>query len=189
MSGALAAHRRGRAVLYPLMLASGFLLAGCLASPIPSAPTFGESPAPTTPLAPSPSPTTPAASGDAPEETLPPLNRLEVTVIDALGQLGITGERAELPFEDASIYAELTTGQLFVKAGPTKTRGTDLTVIDERQIEGIRVQRIQYTSGPPVRNRFECSSDTYEIWGAVPADVPDTDTLIARFIRALGCGA
>jgi hypothetical protein len=83
----------------------------------------------------------------------------------------------------------MATGQLFISAGPTRTRGTDLTVIDERQIEGIKVQRIQYTSGPPVRHRFECADDTYVVWGAVPPGSQDMDAFVARFIRALGCGA
>jgi len=123
-------------------------------------------------------------------DTPPPLNQLEVKVIDALGRLGITGQRAELPFENAAIWADFGTGsQLFVNATRTGTGRGEFRVVDERQLEGIRVQRVEYASGPPPRQRFECSTDTYEVSGAVPPGFPNMDQFVSRFIRALGCGA
>jgi hypothetical protein len=120
----------------------------------------------------------------------PPLNQLEVKVIDALGRLGITGQRAELPFENAAIWADFGPGsQLFVNATRTGTGRGEFRVVDERQLEGIRVQRVEYASGPPPRQRFECSTDTYEVSGAVPPGFPNMDQFVSRFIRALGCGA
>jgi hypothetical protein len=120
----------------------------------------------------------------------PPLNRLEVKVIDALARLGVTGQRAQLPYQDASIWAQFGTGsQLFVSAGPTGTRGGDFTVVDERQLAGLRVQRVQYASDPPLRHRFECSADTYEVRGAVPLGFSDMNSFVTGFIRELGCAA
>jgi hypothetical protein len=65
----------------------------------------------------------------------------------------------------------------------------EFTVIDERRLEGVRVQRVQYGSDPPPRHRFECATDTYEVRGTVPPGFADMDVLVGRFIRALGCAA
>jgi hypothetical protein len=120
----------------------------------------------------------------------PPLNRLEVKVINALATLGVTGQRAELPFENAAIWAELgSSAQLFVNAGPTGTRSGEFTVIDERQVAGTRVQRVQYASGPPPRQRVECAGDTYEVSGSVPSGFVDMDAFVAQLVHALGCGS
>lgn len=177
MSGAPAGSRSWRAALVVVTLVGGLLLASCLASPdVPSKPSgqSGEV----------------RVSSQPSGETLPPLNRLELKVIDALERLGIKGQRAELPFQNASIWAQLPTGsQLFVNAAPTATRHGEFSTLDERQLEGIRVHRVEYASAPPPRHRFECSSDTYEIYGAVPPSFADMDAFVARFIRALGCGS
>jgi hypothetical protein len=181
MSGARVPWRRERAPLFIVMLAGGLLLVGCFASPAAqnTPTTFAESHVSTPPS---------GVSLSLSAESPPPLNRLEVKVIDALARLGITGQRAELPFENAEIWARVGTGHLFVSAGPTRTRGGDFTVIDRRQLEGIPVQRVEY-GGPPLRHRFACSSDTFEVRGAVPPGFTDMDAFVARFIRALGCGA
>ena len=65
----------------------------------------------------------------------------------------------------------------------------EFAVIDERRLEGVRVLRVEYSSGPPPRHRFECATDTYEVRGDVPPAFADMDTLVGRFIRALGCAA
>jgi hypothetical protein len=178
MSWALTSSRSGAAVLL-LMTLSGALLIGCFAPSAPGTPTELESPGSTA----SPSPASQAPSADTP----PPLNRLELKVIDALARVGITGRRAQLPYDNADISAELTTGHLFVSAWPSTTAGGDFRVVDERRIEGRRIQVVEY-SGSPMRHRFECSGDIYEVWGAVPAS-QDMDAFVARIIRALGCGS
>ena len=128
----------------------------------------------------------PSASPLSSAETPPPHNRLETKVIGALARLGISGQRAQLPFENASIWARLTTGELFVSASRSGTAGADAAVVDERQIEGIHVRRVQY-GGPPLRRRFECGDDTYEVWGATPPGSADIDVFVGQFIRALDC--
>ncbi len=71
----------------------------------------------------------------------------------------------------------------------TATMSGEFTVIDERRLEGVRVQRVEYSSRPPPRHRFECAADTYEVRGDVPPGFADMDALVGRFIRALGCAA
>lgn len=167
-------------------LASALLMAGCIPPPAPSPLTGIESPGPTAPAAPSRSPSRPSLSPSA--NTPPPLNRLELKVIDALARLGIAGRRNQLPYEEASVSAQVTTGLLFVFAWPPTMSTGDFAVVDERQIEGRRVQIIEYTGGPPT-HRFECSRDTYHVWGAVPPAFQGMDAFVTRLIRALGCGA
>lgn len=185
MSGALARPRRRRVALLPVTLLVALLVCGCVATPAPSTPTAPPSPGSTSPSAatPSPSPTRPS-----PADTPPPLTRLEVKVIDALARLRIGGRRAELPYQNAPVWAEVATGHLFVYAWPSTTRLAEFRVVGERQIEGVTVQLIEF-GGPPVRYRFACSGDVYHVWGAVPPEYQEMDTFVARFIRALGCGA
>ena len=155
------------------MLAGVHLLVACVSTPAPS---------PTAAVVSS----SPSASPCSSDATPPPHNRLETKVIEALARLGISGQRAELPFENAAIWARLTTGDLFVSASRTGTAGADATLVDERQIEGVRVQRVQY-GGPPLRYRFACGDDTYELRGATPSGSVDMETFVGRFIRALDC--
>jgi hypothetical protein len=109
--------------------------------------------------------------------------------VGALAALGIAGMRAELPYENAQIWAQGPGWQLFVGAYRTETMRGEFSVIDERRLEGVRVQRVRYESGPPPRHRFECATETYEVRGDVPPGFADMDTLVGRFIRALGCAA
>lgn len=108
-------------------------------------------------------------------------------MIEALRRVGVAGQRAELAAVDAMIWAQMRTGLLFVSAGPTSTRGRDFYVIDESRIEGLRVERIQYMSGPPVRYRFECVDEEYVVWGAVPPTALSMESFVSLFIHALGC--
>ena len=169
----------GGAALFAALCAAGILLAAC-----------GE-PAPRPQPSVAPTTTSPAAqtSPSADPYTPPPLNPLETKVVGALAALGIAGMRAELPYENAQIWAQGPGWQLFVGAYRTETMRGEFTVIDERRLEGVRVQRVQYESGPPPRHRFECATETYEVRGAVPPGFADMDVLVGRFIRALGCAA
>jgi hypothetical protein len=186
MSGAPVPSRRGRTAMFTAPLAGVVLLVACAPAPSPSSIPATQVSSRTS-TAPSPS-HNPEASTAGPPDTAPPLNRLELKVIDALARLGIPGRRAELPFNNAAIWAEVGAGsQVFVNAAPTGTSRGEFTVIDERTLEGVRVQRVQYASGPPPRYRFECSADTYEVYGAVPPGFADMDAFVSRFIRALGC--
>jgi hypothetical protein len=154
-------------------------------SPLGLSPSPNAESVPTTPPGPAVQSTPLAVGTPSPTagDTPLPLNLREVTVINALAALEIKGQRAQLPYEDASIWADLGGGSfLFVHAGRTGTDRGVFTVIDERQVQGIRVQRVQY--GTNATHRFECSGDTYTVSGFI-----EMYGLVARFIRALGCAA
>src|SRR5688572_5168067 len=132
---------------------------------------FASSPPPTAPAtfspAPSPSP------GDA---TPQPLTRMELKVIGALATLGVTGRRAQHPYQDsASIWAELGTGMhFFVHVAPTSALVGErsFSILDERQLEGIRVAHARYEGGS-THHRFDCSGINYKVIGALPPGYTD----------------
>jgi hypothetical protein len=158
-----------------IAIAAVFLVASCEVSPRPSS----------TPL--TGPPATPAETTRG-ADTPPPLNRLEVKVVDALARLGIVGQRAQLPFENASIYAQSGTGaSLFVNAWPPGATHGDFTVIDHRQLGGVPVELIRYPTTQDPVYRFACSQDTYEVGGTLPPTFQDMDTFVSRLIDALGC--
>jgi hypothetical protein len=119
----------------------------------------------------------------------PPLNPLELKVIDALGTLGITGQRAQLPFRNASIWADFGTAAsaLFVSAYPLGTVDRNFSVVDERQFAGIAVQHVRRPPDATMSSRFECSGDEYWVNGVVPPGFADMDAFVDRLIRALAC--
>jgi hypothetical protein len=110
-------------------------------------------------------------------------------VIDALRTLGITGQRAQLPFRNASIWADFGTAAsaLFVSAYPLGTLDRSFSVVDERQRAGIVVQQVRRPPDVRISTRFECSGDEYWVDGAVPPGFADLDAFVERLIRALGC--
>jgi hypothetical protein len=117
---------------------------------------------------------------------------MELKIIGALAALGVTGQRAQHPYQDsASIWANFGTGShFFVNTAPTRNLAGErsFSVLDERQVEGIRIRYAQYDGGS-THHRFECSGITYNVNGAVPPGFSDMYAFMARFIRALGCAA
>ena len=115
---------------------------------------------------------------------------MELKVIGALAGLGVTAQRAQHPFGDsASIWANFGSG-FFVHVAPTwmLAREASFSVLDERQLDGIRVRHAQYGGGS-THHRFECSGINYKVEGALPPGFADMYSFVARFIRALGCPA
>src|SRR5688500_5657715 len=96
-------------------------LAGCAADGVPTD-TSTQAPdrrtiQPTPDLAPAT-----AATNRAPADAPPALNDIERRVIGALDAVGITGMRAEIPFDNANIWVPLDAGgELFVSAVFTDT--------------------------------------------------------------------
>lgn len=130
----------------------------------------------------------PLAQPSSPEYTPPPLNEREVKVIGALAKLGITGQRAQLEFTSASIWANFGAGShLFVFAHQLRSVDRGYTVLDERRVAGILVQHVTFPSSDTIRSQFECSADEYWIFGAVPPGFTSLDAFVERFISVLGC--
>lgn len=167
----MGSRRRARSIA----LASVFLVVACEGSPRPSSPPLTGSPA-------AQAETTRAA------DTPPPLNPLERKVVDALARLGVVGQRAQLPFQNASIYAQSGTAPaLFVGAWPAGTTHGDFTVVDHRQLGGVPVDLVRYPTIQDPAYRFACAQDTYEVNGIPPPIFQDMDTFVSRLIDALGC--
>jgi len=130
-----------------------------------------------------------AIQPSSPEGTPPPLNAREVKVINALAKLGITGNRAQLPYQGANIWADFGAGRrFFVNAYPLGVADRNYTVLDQRQVAGITVQHVQRQSGT-ISSRFECSGDEYWVDGADPPGFQNIDVFVERFIGVLGCSA
>jgi hypothetical protein len=158
-----------------MAIATVFVVAACQGSPRPSS----------TPLTGAPAVHAETTRGT---DTPPPPNRLEVKVLDALARLGIVGQRAQLPFENASVYAQSGTGALlFVNAWPAGTTHGDFTVIEQRQLGGLRVELIRYPTIQEPVYRLACAQDTYEVNGIPPPTFQDMDTFVSRLIGALDC--
>jgi hypothetical protein len=117
---------------------------------------------------------------------------MELKIIGALAAVGVSAQRAQHPYEDsASIWADLGTGShFFVHTAPTSALAgeSSFSVLDERQLAGIRVRHAQYERGS-THHRFECSGITYMVSGVVPPGFSDMYAFVARFIRALSCAA
>jgi hypothetical protein len=121
--------------------------------------------------------------------TPPPLNTREVRVINALAKLGITGNRAQLPYDEANVWADFGNGRhFFVNAYPLGVVDRNYTVLDERQVGGTRIQHVQRPSGT-ISSRFECSGDEYWVNGADPPGFQNIDVFVERFISVLSCSA
>lgn len=125
----------------------------------------------------------------APNDTgpTPPLNVLEAKVVGTLGYLGILGQRAEYSFRGAVIWAQFDIGDaLFVSAHPAGTDNSEFSVLSERQIAGLTVQRVEDTPGL-IRDRFSCDDVTYAVDGTVPPGFADMEGFLAALIEALDC--
>lgn len=122
------------------------------------------------------------------EDPSPPMqNLLEAVVDDALSVLGLDAQRAEYSPFGAFMWAQLENDSaLFVHAFRTGTDRGKFSVTAERNVAGVTVQRIEYTSGP-VRDRFACEDITYEVEGATLPGFTTVDEFLAELMPLLGC--
>ncbi len=121
-------------------------------------------------------------------DTPPPLTATESRIIESLGALGIAAMPAEHGFgKSAAIWSRIDADRaLYVYANPVGTDGAEFSVITQRDIEGVTVERVEYASGP-VRDRFPCDDLVFETEGAVPPGFDDFDIFLGRFIVVLDC--
>lgn len=141
------------------------------------------------PLSPQPSRSQPqptAGATDAVQETPAP-RELETRLINALANLEIAAMPTEHSFRSASVWAEVDSPHpLFVHAYDLDVVDGDYVLVHERMVAGIRVETVQYRSGP-VRDRFECKGVAYEAEGAAPARFASFDEFLAALIEGLEC--
>lgn len=77
--------------------------------------------------------------------------------------------------------------ELFVFANPVGFDTSGASVVARREIAGVTVERVEYASGPTLRDRFQCGDLEFESEGAVPPGYDDFDSFLARFIAELDC--
>ncbi|MEV0613551.1 hypothetical protein AB0I81_09520 [Nonomuraea sp. NPDC050404] len=161
-------------------------------SPPPSPSVVGTSPQPRSVVGTSPQPrsvisTSPQPStDDAPETGPPPLNRLERTIIDALADLGIKAQRAQLPAEkSASIWAEAGGTHLSVSAHRSGIR-SHATVTGTRRIANVVVRRVRYETGS-TPDQFTCAGFDYQVDGHPPPGFATADAFLSGLLAELRC--
>lgn len=129
------------------------------------------------------------ASVLAPPASPPPIayNELERKVIRSLASLGIEADTGDHSLQGADMWAEFDDGSaLYVSAHPPETPIGDGSVIGERTINGVVVERFEYFSGL-VKDSFVCDGTRYDAHGAVPPGFEDFDAFLTSFIAAVGC--
>lgn len=120
----------------------------------------------------------------------PPLNDLEVAVIDALAELGLTGMRAELPFANATsaIWVRGDDGRdLTISALRIDSDRSDFVVTGTRQSGGIGVQMDDVSVSYGENHRFHCGDLRYYVGGWTQPPFADLDALIDAFIGVIDC--
>lgn len=163
-------------------------LVACTADvrPPPTAMVGRGSASPTADLEPSEPMPTPSASQGAPGP--PPLNDLERTVIGALGGMGISGMRAEFPYDNANIWAQLDgRRELFVSAVPVPSDAASFVVSDRRDSNGVTIEYGEHAGLDDPAVRFTCSGTNYYVRGDIPVDYRDIDAFLDAFLLALEC--
>jgi len=75
---------------------------------------------------------------------------------------------------------------LVVSAIPVESDRSEVSVLRQREIEGLVVARVAYASGV-VRDRFVCDNLLFEVAGDVPPGFADIEAFLARFIATLNC--
>ena len=164
------------------------LIAGCAPSDVtPSASEIGT-------LAPSPTQAGPTLPTDMPIPTETagpsPLNDLEVAVIDALAELGLTGMRAELPFGNATsaIWVRVDERRaLTVSTLRIDNDRGEFVVTGTRQSGAIEVETGALSASSGERFRFHCGDLRYYVGGKAPPPFEDLDVIVDAFISVIDC--
>ena len=120
--------------------------------------------------------------------TPPPLTATESRIIESLGVLGIAAMQAEHGYgKSAAIWSRIDADSAFyVDTNPVGIVGADVSVLLQREIAGVTVERVEYPA-VGVRDRFQCGDLIVETGGDVPPGFDDFDVFLARFIAVLDC--
>jgi len=118
----------------------------------------------------------------------PPLNELEVAVIDALAELGLTGMRAELPFDNAAIWVRVDERRaLTVSALRIDSDRSEFVVVRTRMTGGIEVATGESSPSSGESLRFHCGDLRYYVGGTAPPPFGDLDAFVDAFISVIDC--
>ena len=150
------------------------LALACASPPIP--PTTG-----------SPPPSVAQASIDA--GLLPGLNEVETRISKSLSALGISSVQAEDAAFGGSMWSQFDDGSaLYVTANPLEADHAEFSVVAQREIQGVAVQRVAYASGA-VRDRFRCDGLVFEVEGTVPPRFGDKEAFLGKLVAVLDCAS
>ena len=124
-----------------------------------------------------------------PSETgQPQLTDLEREVIEVLSRLGIVAMRAEIPFENANLWAELGDGrELFVSAVPVSSDNSSFVVSEQRLSAGVMLAYGTHAGSGDAAVRFTCSDRNYYVRGDAPDGYADMDLFVEALVLALEC--
>jgi len=165
----------------------GVLIAGCADTDATASMSGTGSPSPTQPQAPLPT-EMPDPSDAAETAGPPPLNELEVAVIDALAELGLTGMRAELPFDNAAIWVRVDERRaLTVSALRIDSDRSEFVVVRTRMTGGIEVATGESSPSSGESLRFHCGDLRYYVGGTAPPPFGDLDAFVDAFISVIDC--
>jgi hypothetical protein len=165
----------------------GVLIAGCADTDATASPSGTGSPSPTQPQTALPT-DMPNPSDAAETAGPPPLNELEVAVIDALAKLGLTGMRAELPFEDAAIWVRIDDArELTINALRIDSDRGEFVVAGTRQSGSIEVEKGTLSAASGEILRFHCGDLRYYVGGTAPPPFEDLDAFVDAFISVIAC--
>lgn len=131
-----------------------------------------------------------AGSGPAnPPDGPPPLNDLEVAVINALATMGLEGWQAEHSFGYAAIWVRIDDArQLLVNGYEVERDQTPFLVQARRLSRGVAVEVGAGTSGDPL-HRFHCGDARYYVSGTPPPPFASLNDVVDAFIAAVECPA
>jgi len=124
------------------------------------------------------------SSSESPEDTPPPFSPQEELLVEALANVGVDAERAEIAFEGASLIGRLDGQEVQVIASGLDTVPT-ATTMSERAVDGVTVSEVTYGSGAVV-DQFECQGLVIRVGGAA-RDAAQYDDFLADFITELDC--
>ena len=89
--------------------------------------------------------------------------------------------------KSAAIWSRIDADSAFyVDTNPVGIVGADVSVLLQREIAGVTVERVEYPA-VGVRDRFQCGDLIVETGGDVPPGFDDFDVFLARFIAVLDC--
>jgi hypothetical protein len=140
--------------------------------------------------APNPGPTVlalspaPASEDGDLGDTPPPLNATEARIVRSLATLGIAAAPVQHNVgTTVDLWARFDDGtELFVSTYPVGRGESGLVLLDEREIDGVSVERVRSESGS-LYDRFGCGNLTFLVGGALPPGYDDLDAFLAAVRR------
>ncbi|MFI6496547.1 hypothetical protein [Nonomuraea typhae] len=113
---------------------------------------------------------------------------MERRIIAALAAVNVRAQRAQLPYRNANIYAELgNDAMLQVDAYPTDIRLSATRAGDVRRIRGVVVRKMKYSITDDGFDQFTCRKTNYAVRGEIPSRYKNMDAFLARLIPLLCC--